>query len=66
MEHVLIKDRKYEGQYVAIKDFNKPEVIAAGKDPQKVYKRALKSGVKEPVIIYIPTKDIVQIYKVLC
>ena len=27
MDQVLIKDRKYNGQYVVIKDFNDPETF---------------------------------------
>ncbi|GAJ01701.1 unnamed protein product, partial [marine sediment metagenome] len=31
-------------------------------DPQKVYEEAVKKGYFEPVIAFIPSKDIVQIY----
>ncbi|MBM3249081.1 MAG: hypothetical protein FJZ10_06675 [Candidatus Omnitrophica bacterium] len=62
MEQTLIKDRKYNGRYVAIKDFNDNTVIADGKDPQETYEKALKNGYKDPVILFVPFKDMVQIY----
>jgi len=62
MEQVLLKEVKYSGQYVAIKDINDPVVIASGDDPQKIYEEAARKGYSEPVILYIPAKDMVQIY----
>lgn len=62
MEQVLIKETKYGGQYVAIKDFDSPIILASGDDPQKVYDEAVNKGYLEPVILYIPAKDMVQIY----
>ena len=62
MEQVLIREKKYSGYYVAIEDFNKAVVISYGKDSQKVYEEAVKKGYLEPVIVFVPTKDIVQIY----
>lgn len=62
MGQTLIKEKKYSGCYVAIEDFDKGVVISSGKDPQKVYEEAVKKGYFEPVIAFIPSKDIVQIY----
>jgi len=62
MENVLIKDSKYNGSYVAIKDFSDSRVIANGKDPKEVHDSALKQGCSNPVILFIPTKNMVQIY----
>lgn len=62
MEQVLIKDKKYSGQYVALADFDKTSVISHGKDPQKVHEQAVKKGYREPVIVFVPTKNLVQIY----
>ena len=62
MEQALIGERKYNGRYVAIKDFNDHIVVADGKDPQEVYELALKKGCPDPVILYVPLKDMVQIY----
>lgn len=62
VEQVLIKENKYNGSYVAIKDFGDSAVIADGKDPKEVYDKAVKQGYSNPVILFIPTKDMVQIY----
>lgn len=62
MEQVLIKENKYNGRYVAIKDFDDSTVIADGKDPKEAYDKAIKQGYSNPVIVFIPTKDMVQIY----
>lgn len=65
MEQVLIKEKKYYGQYVAIRDLNEPIVITYGKDPRRVYEEAIKKGYLDPVILFVPTKDMVQIYTVV-
>ena len=62
MEQVLIKENKYNGRYVATKDFGESAVIADGKDPKEVYDKAVKLGYSNPVILFIPAKDMVQIY----
>ena len=62
MEQVLIKENKYNGRYVAIKDFGDSTVIADGNDPKEAYDKAVKQGYPNPVIVFIPAKDMVQIY----
>ena len=62
MEQVLIKENKYNGRYVAIKDFGDSTVIADGNDPKEAYDKAIKQGYPNPVIVFIPAKDTVQIY----
>ncbi|MEW6557606.1 MAG: DUF5678 domain-containing protein [Elusimicrobiota bacterium] len=62
MKHVLIKGKKYNGQYVAVKDFKKPVVVANGTNPEEVYKIAIKKGVQDPVLLFVPSKNMVQIY----
>jgi hypothetical protein len=64
MEHVLVKNSKYCGRYVAIKDFDDPTIVSDGQDPQEVYERAIKKGYNAPVIIFVPLEDMVQIYKI--
>ncbi|MFA5362928.1 MAG: DUF5678 domain-containing protein [Candidatus Omnitrophota bacterium] len=56
MTQILIKDEKYTGKFVAIKDLRTPKIISSGKDPQSVYKKALRSGCCEPVIFFVPEK----------
>ena len=53
---------KYFGQYVATRSFTDKRVISHGSDPVKVFKDAKKRGIKHPVIVFIPQKDVVHIY----
>jgi hypothetical protein len=62
MDQVLVKDDKYRGKYLAMRDFDKYSIIASDADPVKVHEKAVKKGCKDPVIIYVPEKDMVQIY----
>ena len=62
MEQTLIREKKYNGRYVAIKDFNDSFVITDGENPKEVYELAVKKGYPDPVILYVPLKDMVQIY----
>ena len=62
MDNILVKDEKYNGRYVALKDFNDSTIISDGRDPKEAFENAIKKGVLEPVILYIPVKGMVQIY----
>ena len=62
MKDLVLDADKYPGKYVATRSFRNKKVISFGTDPLKVYEKAKKLGVKEPVIIYIPKKDEVLIY----
>ncbi len=62
MKETIIRSDKYRCQYVALSDFRKRRVIAHGRDPKRVHAVALKKGYRKPVIVYIQSKDTVQIY----
>ncbi len=62
MQQILVNDPKYAGRYVAIKDFNDKAVLADGKDPKEAYDLAVKRGSKDPLILFVPVKGMVQIY----
>ena len=62
MTQVLIKDEKYTGKFVAIKDMRKPKILSSGNDPQSVYKKAVQCGCDEPVILFVPEKSSPQTY----
>ena len=62
MEQVLIKEKKFEGRYVALEDFDHPLPVADGKNPQEVYDSAVKKGFNNPLILYVPVQGMVQIY----
>ena len=60
---VLVRNsEKYSGKYVATRTFQDKEVVVSGTDPAKVFNDAKKRGVEDPVVFYVPEKDIVQIY----
>lgn len=62
MIQTLIKNSRFNGRYVTMKSFNDNTVISDGDTPQEAYGKALEKGYKNPVITFIPTKDMVQIY----
>lgn len=62
MEQMLITESKYNGRYVAIKDFKEGTVISDGKDPQEAYEKAVEKGFNDPVILFVPYKGMAQIY----
>lgn len=60
---MLVKDiDRYGGKYVATKDFTDKNVISYGDDPVIVFNDAQKAGIEDPVIFYVPKKDVVNIY----
>ena len=60
---ILVEDgEKYCGEYVVTSSFRGKKVITHGEDPVKVYNTAKIKGIKEPVLIYIPQKDMIHIY----
>jgi len=62
MEQILIKEKKYNGRYVALRDFDDSTVVSDSDSPEEAYAEALKKGYSNPVIVFIPTKDMIQIY----
>jgi len=62
MQQVLIKEKKYEGKYVAVKNINDTRVIASGQSMKTAYEKAVKKGVNKPLMIYVPEKNTVHIY----
>ncbi len=59
---VLVKEKRYEGKYVAMKSFTNHQVVASGHDPQEVMKAAVRKGAKHPVIVFVPKGNITQIF----
>lgn len=62
MEQILAKGKQYSGKYVALKNFANPKVVSSGETPQEARNKALRKGIKRPVIIFVPEKTMVQIY----
>ena len=66
MVQTLIKQRKFYGKYVALRNLNDPKPIADGKTPDEVYALALKRGHRDPMIVYVPQEGMVHIYAAHC
>ena len=62
MEQVLIKEKRFEGRYVALEDLDHPAPIADGKNPQEVYESAILKGYPTPLIVYVPVQGMSHIY----
>jgi len=61
--NAMVRDgEKYSGKYVATRSFKDKKVLSSGNDPMKVFNMAKKKGAKDPVIFYVPEKDMVHIY----
>jgi len=58
----LVANKKYEGKYVAMESFVNNRVVASGKDPMRVLAAATKTGVTEPVIVFVPKENMAYIY----
>ena len=62
MVQTLITKSGYEGKYVALKSFEDSTIISDGVTPQEAYEKAQEKGVVAPVLVFVPLKDMVQIY----
>ena len=62
MIKTLLKSSNFNGKYVAMKDFKDYSVIGESDTPQEALDKALKKGYENPVITFVPIKDMVQIY----
>jgi 2-keto-4-pentenoate hydratase/2-oxohepta-3-ene-1,7-dioic acid hydratase in catechol pathway len=56
------KAEQYSVKYVAIKSFKSKKVICSGDNPAQVVRNARKKGAKDPVVFFVPEKDVVYIY----
>ncbi|MFC1886238.1 DUF5678 domain-containing protein [Thermodesulfobacteriota bacterium] len=62
MEKALITTEEFNGRYVAMKSFDDNTVVGVGDDPDMALKDAKAKGFTNPVLIYVPEKDIVHVY----
>ena len=65
MEKILVTTDEFNGRYVAMKSFEGNAIVGVGDDPEKALKEAEAKGFKNPVLLYIPEKDLVHIYPVV-
>lgn len=62
MEKLLVTTEEFNGRYVAMKNFDDSTVVGVGDNPENALKDAESKGYKNPVLLYIPEKDLVHIY----
>jgi len=62
MIHTLVKDKKLEGKYIALPSLDDSTIVGVGESPATAYEQARSKGYDNPVITFVPTKDMVQIY----
>lgn len=62
MIQTLLNGTQYNGKYVAMKNFDDHTVVGDGDTPQEAHEKAVKNGCVDPVMTFIPTKGMVQIY----
>ena len=65
MSNILVKDEKYEGSYVALASFDSDTVVSSGKDVEIVVEKAEKLGISNPVIVFVPNKNMTYVYACL-
>ena len=61
-QNTLLKSNRYVGKYVAIKSFSDKTVVGTGKSPKTAIEKAVKKGVQNPIIFFVPKKDMLHIY----
>lgn len=62
MENLLVNTDEHNGRYVALKSFEDHSIVGVGDDPESALVAARAKGVEEPVLVYVPETDTVQIY----
>jgi len=60
--HVLITEEGYEGKCVALRSISDRTVVASGDDPEAVMQEARDKGSANPVIFFVPSRDITLVY----
>jgi hypothetical protein len=65
MERLLVTTDEFNGRYVALKSVDDSTIVGIGEDPEKALKDAEAKGFKNPVILYVPEKDLAHIYPVV-
>lgn len=70
MERILVTTDEFNGRYVAMKSVEDNTIVGVGDDPERALMEAEEKGFKNPILLYIPEKDLVHIYpavdKILC
>ncbi len=65
MERILVTTDEFNGRYVAMKSVEDNTIVGVGDNPEKALREAEEKGFKNPILLYIPEKDLVHIYPVV-
>ncbi|MCK8603325.1 DUF5678 domain-containing protein [Desulfoferrobacter suflitae] len=65
MEKVLVTSEEYDGRYVAMKGFDDNTIVGVGDDPETALEDAAAKGYENPVLLYVPEKEVVHVYSML-
>lgn len=60
--HVIRVPKEYAGEYIAWQSWHSRKIVAHSKDPSQAYKNALRSGAKEPVLMFVRDPNMVYVY----
>jgi hypothetical protein len=63
MEKILVTTDEFNGRYVAMKSVEDNTIVGVGENPEKALKDAEAKGFKEPVLLFIPERELVHIYQ---
>ena len=59
---IRVRSPKHTGCFIARPSFRSDQIVAYGKDAEKVRKSAIKKGYSDPVVVFNPPKGAVCIY----
>lgn len=62
MQTLVMTDGRLANHYVALTSFSERKIVGKGKTPDEAFEEARKNGVNNPVILFIPEKNQVQVY----
>ena len=65
MEKLLVATDEFNGRYVAMKSVDDNTIVRVGDDPEIALNDAEAKGFKDPVLLYIPERDLVHIYPLI-
>ena len=65
MEKILVTTDEFNGRYVAMKSVDDNTIVGVGEDPENALREAEEKGFRNPILLYIPEKDLVHIYPLL-
>jgi hypothetical protein len=63
MIQTLTKNNHFDGKFIALKDLkDNASVVGEGSTPEEALSQALKAGIPDPTLTFVPVKGLVQIY----